>query len=803
MIKSYFKTAVRFLLKNRTFSLINIIGLAIGTLCCLYILLYVQDQYSYDQHSGQSKHIYRITSILESKGDKHVMASASPPIAPAMKADFPEVEQFTRAIPFLGVSEHLLSYKEKSFYERDALLVDSTFFDVFTYHFTAGSSAHVFRKANTIVLLQSLAQKLFASEDPIGKVITINNAWGKHDFEVTGVVDESLGKSSLQANMFVKMNPGGYGDDFLTNHTWSGNNFTYSFIKLKAGANPVALEKKLPAFLNKYGEEELRTVGMKKSLHLQPIAQIHTTAGYDAEAGKTVSSTFLHLLILIALLIQVIACINFMNLSTARASRRAKEVGIRKVAGAGRKSLIGQFLGESFLLVLLSVLIAVPLLVWTMPFLNRITQTDIHLSLLTNGNLWLLLASIVLITGIAAGSYPAFYLSAFQTIKVIKGNFTNHISATGIRRSLVVFQFVLSIMLITSIIIIYSQLEFIKHKDLGFEQNQQLIFSFHTDDTKSKMAAFESDLLKLPEVKTASKANNFPGAGSYNDWQVYLAGGNLATATDQQNISSDENIVKALGVTLISGRDFHLHDSAAAIINETLMKRLGLKPETAPGTPLFAGGNRTYRIAGVMKDFNYRSLRDVVYPFMFIYDPGRDDINHLIVNISSGNYQALLGKMGKIWHKNLPSTPFVYTFLDEQVQKQYETEISMSRIINSFTLMAILISCLGLFGLATFSAEQRNKEIGVRKVLGASVPGIVKLLSTDFLKLVFIAFLIATPVSWWAMQQWLQRFAYRVPVSWWMFALAGLLAVFIALFTISFQAIRAAVANPVKSLRSE
>ena len=254
---------------------------------------------------------------------------------------------------------------------------------------------------------------------------------------------------------------------------------------------------------------------------------------------------------------------------------------------------------------------------------------------------------------------------------------------------------------------------------------------------------------------------------------------------------------------MISGRNFHLHDSAAVIINETLMKRLGLKAETAPGTRLFTGDDRTYRIAGVMRDFNYRSLRDMVYPFMFIYDPGRDDINHLIVNISSSNYQALLGKIEKIWHRNLPSTPFVYTFLDDQVQKQYETEISMSRIINSFTLMAILISCLGLFGLATFSAEQRNKEIGVRKVLGASVPGIVKLLSTDFLKLVFIAFLIATPISWWAMQQWLQRFAYRVPVSWWMFALAGLLAVFIALFTISFQAIRAAVANPVASLRSE
>jgi putative ABC transport system permease protein len=803
MIRSYFKTAIRFLLNNRTFSLINIIGLAIGTLCCLYILLYVQDQYSYDQHDEQSKNIYRITSLLQSRGDVHQMASASPPIAPALKAEFPEVEGFTRAIPFLGVSQHLLSYKEKFFYERDALLVDSVFFDVFSYHFTAGQSAHVFRQANTVVLMQSLAEKLFSRENPIGKIITINNAWGKQDFMVAGVVDESLGKSSLQANLFVKMNPGGYGDDFLKNTTWSGNNFTYSFIKLRPGASLSALEQKLPAFLSRHAEEQLRTLGMKKTLHLQPVAEIHTTAGYEAEPGKTVSSSFLCLLILIAVLIQVIACINFMNLSTARASRRAKEVGIRKVVGAGRKSLIGQFLGESFLLVLISVLITIPLLVLTMPYLNRITQADIPLSLFTNGRLWILLASIVLVTGLAAGSYPAFYLSAFQAIKVIKGNFTNHISASGIRRYLVVFQFVLSIMLITAIIIIYSQLEYIRHKDLGFEQDQQLIFSFHTGETRSKMPAFESDLRQLAEVNTVSKTNNYPGAPSYNDWQVYLAGGNLATAIDQQNISADEHIIKALGVKLISGRDFHFHDTAAVIINETLMNRLGLKTETAVGTRLYAGGDETYNVIGIMKDINYRSLRDELYPFMFIYNPGRDDVHHLIVNISSHDYPALLGKIEKIWRKNLVSTPFEYSFLDQQMQKQYETEITMSRIINSFTLMAILISCLGLFGLATFSAEQRNKEIGIRKVLGSSIPGIVQLLSKDFLKLVIIAFVIATPISFWAMNQWLQKFAYRIQLSWWMFVLAGAIAVLIALFTVSFQSVKAAMGNPIKSLRTD
>lgn len=801
------KTAFRFLLKNKTFSLINIVGLAIGTLCCLYIVLYVKDQYSYDRQYHRAADIYRITTVTELKGDKHTMAASSPPIAPAMKADFPQVEQFARVIPTLGADEHLLTYKEKAFYERQAFFVDSTFFDLFTYHFTAGNPSDALTEPNSIVLQKTVADKLFGNGNPIGKVITIKDVWGKYDLAVTGVVDESLGKSSLPINMFIRMNSGGYGGYVLSNQTWSGNNFAYSFIKLKPGASLSALEQleqKIPAFLERHGQQQLKDLGMKKVLHLQPVSSIHTTAGYEDEPGKIISTTFLNILILIAVLIQVIACINFMNLSTAQASRRAKEVGIRKVVGAGKKGLVLQFLGESLLLAFIGVMITLPLLAWALPYLNRITQADIHLSLLTDYTFWIILTSIVLVTGLAAGSYPAFYLSAFQAIRVIKGNYSNHISAAGIRRSLVVFQFVLSIMLITGIIIIYSQLDYIRHKDLGFDTDQQLVFTFHTDDTRRKMPAFESDLRQLPEIMTTSKTSNYPGAATFYDWQVYLAGGSLADAVDQQSILSDENIIKTLKIQLISGRDFHLHDSGSVIINETLAARLGLNPATAPGVPLYNGDpDSKYIIAGVMKDFNYRSLHDNVAPFMFVYRPGGDDINHLIVRIRTGNYGVLLDKIQAVWRKNLPGTPFEYAFLDQEMQKQYETEITTSHIINSFTLMAIFISCLGLFGLAAFSADQRSKEIGIRKVLGAGIPGIVQLLSGDFLKLVMIAFLIATPISWWAMHRWLQGFAYRVDISWWMFALAGLAAGIIALFTVSFQAIKAAMVNPVKSLRAE
>jgi putative ABC transport system permease protein len=803
MFKNYFKTAWRFLLKNKAFSFINIIGLAIGTLSCLYIMLYVKDQYSYDRQHTDAKDIYRIVTLINTNGDKHKMATCSPPIAPALKNDFPEVAAFTRIIPTLGASNHLLRYKDESFYKDDAFFIDSTFFNVFNFHFDYGNAATALAEPNSIVLLKPVADKLFGKESPIDKVITIEDADGKHDFKVTGVIDESLGKSNIHGSMFIRMNENGYGGDILSNTTWTGNNFTSSFIKLKRGTNVAALEKKLPAFLNKYGAEQFKSSGMEKQLQLQPITSIHTSEGYAPEMTPTVSSSFLNILILIAILIQVIACINFMNLSTAKASKRAKEVGVRKVIGAQKSSLRIQFLTESFLLSLISVAIALPLLIITLPFLNQITHADILMSSLSDYRVWLLLGGIIISTSVVAGSYPAFYLSAFQAIKVIKGNFTNQVSAAGIRRSLVVFQFVLSIVLITSIIIIYSQLNYIKNKDLGFDKNQKLIFSFYTDNAKSKMPAFANDLKELPEVKAVSLADNYMGQPHYHDWTVYLPGGNLATGIDQQNLSSDENFVKTMGIQIISGRDFRFHDSAKVLINETLMKRLGLNLQSAPGSKLLTGDERNYEVAGVMKDFNYSSLRDNINPFMIICEPKRDDIHDVIVNVSSNDYKTLLGKIETVWRKDLPSEPFQYSFLDAEVQQQYQSEITFSNIINSFTLMAILISCLGLFGLAAFSAEQRKKEIGVRKVLGASVAGLVQLLSKDFLKLVGISIIIATPIAWWAMNKWLQSFSYRVAISWWMFLLAGVIAIMIALITVSFQAIKAAVANPVKSLRTE
>jgi putative ABC transport system permease protein len=441
--------------------------------------------------------------------------------------------------------------------------------------------------------------------------------------------------------------------------------------------------------------------------------------------------------------------------------------------------------------------------VLALPYLNHITQASIQLSFFNDYRVWLMLGGLTMVTGLAAGSYPAFYMSAFMAIKVIKGNFTNQVSTPVLRRSLVVFQFVISIILIIGVIVIYCQLNYVKNRDLGFVKNQQVILTFRTGDTRKKMDALATDLQQLAEVRSVSRASNTFGTGSYYDWGVYLRGMNPADAIGQQNLFTDEHFVKTMGIKMAGGSMLMQGDSGKVLINESLAKRLRLDPDKAMGTMLFAGGNRKYQVAGVVKDFNYKSLHEHIAPFMIIYAPNADEVNNFIINTHTKNYSAFMAAVRQAWHKDLPQTPFDYTFMNDRMQRAYENDMVLSRIINSFTLVAIIISCLGLFGLSAFSAEQRNKEIGIRKVLGAGVPGIVGLLSKDFMKLVVIAFLIAAPVAWWAMRQWLQGFVYRVSLSWWMFAIAAAAALLIALLTVSFQAVKAAVANPVKSLKSE
>jgi putative ABC transport system permease protein len=807
MIKNYLKTAFRFLLKNRTFSFINIIGLSIGTLCCLYILVFVEEQYSYDKWEDHAGDIYRVTSDTKLSGDRSRWASSSPAIAAGMKHDFPEVLQYTRAFnpAIFGAEQHLLKYKERSFFDRQVLFVDSTFFDLFTFPFLRGSAAGALSRPFTVVLGRGMAEKLFGKEDPIGKSIKINNKAGEESLEVTGVIDVSQARSHIQADVFVTMNSGVIGNIVRSDMSWGGHMMMYSYVRIRPGSDYRKLDKKLGPFLDRYGAKEMKTIGMEKQIHLQPVAEIHTNADLQHDLTAAVSPSFLSMLSLIAVLIQVIACINFMNLSTARAAKRAKEVGVRKVIGAGRGDLIRQFLGESLLLSFIGVLLALPLLFILLPYLNQLTHADISLSFLENYRVWLMMLGLVLGTGLVSGSYPAFYLSAFQAIKVIKGNFTNRVSAAGLRRSLVVFQFSLSIMLITGVVIIFSQLDYIRKKDLGFDKSQRIVLNVYTDG--ANVSAMTDQLRLLPGITAATKSSNQLGKPIFQDSKYYLAGGNQNTGVDAMSMEADRYFAKTAGFRFVSGHDFRDFDSAKILINETLARGLGLDPMRAEGVKVYSkwsdSPEETYEIAGVVKDFNFNSLHEGVKPFLLVCKPNSRSFGTVMVSCNTGDYKSLLDRMGVVWRRNVPGAPFEYAFLDEDVQKMYEADITLANIINAFTAMAVLVSCLGLFGLAAFSAEQRSKEIGVRKVLGASVSGVVRLLSADFLKLVGVALLISVPVSWWAMNKWLAGFAYRVPLSWWMFGLSGLLAVLVAFLTVSFHTIRAASANPVRSLRSE
>jgi len=807
MLKSYLTTAWRFLLKNRTFSFINIFGLTLGTVCCIYILLYVSDQYSYDRHHADGRDLYRLTVRynIRSKGTIENIATTAASTAPMIKKDFGEVVQFARVLPFAGIEQQLLQYKDKTLYEKDAVYVDSTFFDVFSYHFVRGRAANVLNQPYSVVLDKSVSDKLFGKEDPIGKTFTMTNADdGKITLTVRAVVDQSLGKSHLHATLFVTMNSGNSGSYMMQENSWTRNTYISSYIKLRPGVDPRVFEKKLPAFVEQHAGGDLKKAGITLMLNLQPVTAIHTTPGLiGIQFDKAVDPSFLNILVLVAILIQVIACINFMNLSTARASRRAKEVGVRKVIGAMRGDLVKQFLGESLFITLISAVLAIPLLIAALPVLNEITHTTITLSAL-DGRAMLLLAGLVLFTGVLAGSYPAFYLSAFRAIRVIKGNFASHISASGIRRGLVVFQFVLSIVLISGIVIIYGQLNYIKNKDLGFEKEQKLVFSMYSPEAVGRIPAFMSDLWRLPGVKVVSNASQYLSRPYYFSNGFFLQGQKESESKGVDYTICDQFFVRANGIHIISGRDFWSTDSSKVLINESYARMMGLDPLHAVGTVLYDKQQRSAEIVGVMKDFNYGTLHRQISGFvLWKRGPHDDPWPNITVNTNTTSYKELLRKIEALWHKDLPGVPFTYSFLDEMVQQQYQAEISMSYIIDLFTLMAVVISGLGLFGLAAFNAEQRSKEIGIRKVLGASVGSIVRLLSRDFGQLVLVAFVIAIPIAWWAMDKWLAGFAYRTTIQWWMFALAGLLSVVIAVVTVSSQAIRAAVVNPVKSLKAE
>jgi putative ABC transport system permease protein len=812
MIRNYFKIAFRNLSRNKAFSFINIFGLAAGLTTCILILLYIFSESDYDQKNKDASRIYRIAGIGGQLGTikEKPWAALSAPVAWGLKSDIPEVEQVTRLLKFPGLDRMLLKYENgkesKQFYETNGYYVDSTFFQIFTYRFKYGNVNTALNEPNSIIISNQVSGKLFGQTNPIGKAISIGMAYGNFNYTVKGVFEDAGIKSHIPAHFFLSMRNNDIGTWAMRETNWATNNIFHTYVKLKAGVDVKGFEKKLNPFLERRGGADMKTFGVSKTIFTQPLTGIYLHSDLDYEIAPNGNITYLYILGSIALFVLIIACINFMNLSTARSAKRAKEVGVRKVMGAENSSLIRQFLGESIMMSCLALLVAVVLAVMLLPLFNNAAQKNLQIS--DEPKIWLWIGLLTLCTGVLSGLYPAFYLSSFKPITVLKGKLLNNFSATAIRKGLVVFQFTISICLILGAMVIVRQLYYLDHRDLGFNKNQQVVLPLKSQNSIKNYATLKNELLKNASVKSVTCGSSYPGIETVEDMLFYGEGKTIKDQIDIRLANVDDDYFETLGFKLVAGRGFSKEftaDSNSIVLNEVALKELGYDRKTAVGKKInfdFKDMHSSLQIIGIVKNFNFESLYNTIKPFGFNRYFG-NRYGYVIANLSSTNLAVLLKEVETVWKKINPDAPFEYSLLDKDFQRNYEKDQRASGIVGYFTAIAILIACLGLFGLSAFSAEQRTREIGIRKVLGASVADLATLLSKDFIKLVVVAIVIASPLAWWVMNKWLQGFAYRIPIRWWMFVLAGSLSVFIALVTVSFQALKAAWTNPVKSLRTE
>jgi len=807
MIRNFIKTAFRSLLKNKGFTAINVLGLALGLATCMLIVFYVFDELSYDAYNLNANRIYRVNNDIKFNGVTNSYAVSPSPLAGALKTDFPEIEQVAR---FRGRGGAQVKKGNQNIPEDHMVYADSTIFKVFTLPMVDGDPATALKEPQSVVINEKIAKKYFNRVNVVGQVLTFNDT---AQFKITGVIKDIPKQSHFNYDFFISMAT-------LTDsrdNAWFSSNFN-SYILLKPGTNHKNLETKFDAFYKRHAGPQLQAIlhltfknfeqaGNYVKINLIPIKDIHLKSNRVAELGANADINIIYIFSAIALFILLIACVNFMNLSTARSSNRAREVGVRKVLGSPRIYLIAQFLTESILITLVAAVIA-SLLAWSLlPLFNEVSGKNLEVTPQIISWLLPFLFAIIVIIGCLAGSYPALFLSGFQPIEVLKGKFTAGFKGGFLRSFLVVFQFAISIFLIIGTLVIYNQLKYIQNKDLGYNRDHVLTID-NVGSLGSAAMVFKQSVKSLPGVKNASIADAIPTWNYGNSETIFKT-----QVPDQKNALStqfwgvDNDYIKTLGIKIITGRNFSNEmatDSSGLIINEAAANLLGY---TNPlNQTVYAPQDnqlkvvKPYHIIGLMKDFNFRSLRENVTPMVFYYTQRGGAFS---IKINTSNIAGLIAQIKEKWQEISPNKQFSYSFMDDEFKEIYNTEQRTGKIAIAFTSLAIVIACLGLFGLAAYAAEQRTKEIGIRKILGANVSVIVAMLSKDFIKLVIVAIAIAAPLAWWAMQKWLESFAYRINIQWWVFALAGFGAVAIAFITISFQSIKAALSNPVNSLRSE
>jgi putative ABC transport system permease protein len=809
MIKNYLVVAWRNLVKNKVYSFINITGLAIGLASFLLIALYMMDELSYDRYNDKADRIYRINSDIRFGGGDLHLPVTSDMMGQLLKKDYPMIEQYTRIYASSG--SKLIKKNNDFILEDHVAHVDSTFFDVFSLPALSGDTRTALNEPNTVVVTESAAKKYFGKTDVIGKIVETKDEKNPN-YKITAVIKDIPTNSHFHFDFMFSMKNVNYHWGDLTSHNF------HTYLLLKKGADYKQLEKNFDQYIDKYvlpsiseiikikSMDEFRKSGNRLEYTLIPLTKIHLYSDRSFELSPSGNIQYIYIFSAVALFILLIACINFMNLTTARSASRAKEVGIRKVLGTEKRFLIFQFLTESTLMAVLSFLLAVLIAYLVLPMFNNIADKTMSMRSLISPVILPLIIVLPLAVGLLAGSYPAFFLSAFRPIEVLKGKLKLGSNSGGLRSVLVVFQFSTSIILIVGTLVIYKQLNYIQSKDLGYNKEQVLTIQ-NTFTLGDRAKTFKNSVLQMTGVKSGTLSSYLPVSNSSRSDNTFFKSPTLdqKDGLDMQNWKVDYDYFKTLGMHIIKGRAFSMDfggDSSAVVINETTAGLLGYADPIGKKIYRIGDDNKpvAYSIIGVVKNFNFESLKQRIGPLSFFIG-GRNGMASFKVN--AADITGLVKKIENLWKEMNPGMPFEYAFLDDSFNEMYKSEQRVGKIALIFSTLAILIACLGLFGLATFISEQRTKEIGIRKVLGASVQGIVRLLSKDFMKLVGISFVIAAPLSWWIMNNWLKDFAYRIPLEWWIIGVAGLIALLIALTTVSFQAIKAAIANPVTSLRSE
>lgn len=793
MLKNYFKIAFRNLWKHKVFSLINIMGLSVGMSACLLISMYVNFELTYDAFHSKSDRIYRLVTDVITPSETIHAGITSWAFGPTIKQDFPEVEAYAR----INGGSFLVRKGDIKFQEEATVFADSSFFRVFDFKLIQGDPKTALKEPLSLVFTEKAAKKYFGDSDPVGQTLLLSGE--ALPAKVTGVMKDIPENSLIKGDMFVSMTTMTQRFNREIDEQW-GNFGATTYLLLKPGADSKALEKKLPAYLERRAGKLMRESKMSYKLFLEPLLDVHL--GSERDVAEKGSMSNVYVFSVVAIFILLIACINFVNLTTARSAERAREVGIRKVVGAAKGLLARQFVSESVLLCLIAFVFSIMLSAALVPLFNNLAGKVIVSGIFDDPSFLLYMLVAAVLIGILAGIYPALVLSSFEPVTVLKGRFTTSIKGVLLRKGLVTVQFAISIALIIATMIVYIQMNYMRNRDLGFSKDQMLVISTEGDP---KREAFKESLRGLTGVKSTAASSSVPGGpnrGAYSE--IENKSGDLQVA-NLDLYFVDFDYIPQFGLKMAAGRpfsrEFGTDTTQAMVINEAAVKLLGYaKPQDAIGRR-FRQWGREGKIVGVIKDFHFRSLQETIKPLTMRIEPGGTDL--VSVKIEGNRLKETVAAVEEKWKEAIPGRPFSYYFMDEFFDRQYRSEERFEKLFFNFAVLAIFISCLGLLGLASYSTTQRTKEIGVRKVMGASITSIVGLLSKDFLKLVLIAFVVASPIAYFGMDRWLQNFAYRTDIYWWVFAIAAILSTAIAFATVSFQSIKAAVMNPVKSLRSE